>query len=69
MNTKLREGSSLYCSFLHKTRNDAAPRDSPTPLLLEKAKTRKLVVKTQETQKVVTQSRGEKKGRSDGFMD
>lgn len=62
MNTKLREGSSLYCSFLHKTRNYAIPRaifDSPTPII-RKAKTCKLVAKTQETQKVLTQSRGGK---------
>lgn len=69
MNTKLREGSSLYCSFLHKTRNYAVPRaifDSPTPII-RKAKTCKLVAKTQETQEVVTQSR--KKKQKGGAMD
>lgn len=69
MNTKLREGSSLYCSFLHNTRNYAIPCaifDSPTPII-RKAKTCKLVAKTQETQKVVTQSRGGKKGQIYGL--
>lgn len=72
MNTKLREGSSLYCSFLHKTRNYAVPCaifDSPTPII-GKAKNMQTCGKnTRNTESSHAAQEKKKWGRSDGFMD